>query len=931
MEKRQLETSKDDFEHEYIVSRLLVGAELPQISHSLNTDHAGSGLQSSCISDPTKSDEICFGMLKDVLIRINHGLDLQSVSFDNAGRESDVFATLELVFQHDRCDILARRNFIATMNEKTQIALCSLSTAALLRYTGMIPQSEIHENGTTAPTSLRTRSSKPTCMMAILVFGPRSIKSTLARDLSQYHLFLQHPVPMPPDIVYENPQYLSVDKTSFSIGAILPPLSTEIFQQTPELSGEPDQDEPPNFSAVIDSLPEHDYLGEVDVDRRISTALLYHQKEALNFVISRESIHQKPILWEPESFNSEQLVYRHIVTGLKSPKPHDMLGGILADGMGLGKTLTMISCIVSTLHHANESAAGKRSDKDAQISLHSVNSTLVIVPSPLLLDTWMDEIEKHVAPGTLSCYKYHGPSRKLPSSTPLPYDVVLSTYGTLAADFSRGGGVLSCFHWYRVVLDEAHVIRNCSTTQFKAVSGLSASIRWLMTGTPVQNTLDDLSSLVKFLRVPLLDDTATFRKHIEERWKTANGTSKPDYENLKLLLRSICLRRRSSNVLPSLGVTFIQRRPAMSEVERKAYDELAALCGQCIKAAVNSKSTKGGNRPMLTALLRMRIFCNTGLSSSVQSLSDDVEKHLTPSLLQQSGEDICVSCKNEVLSLDAEDRIENYQNLTHRQLKCEGCSRRAPSTQDSEGLPRDPQNPPNVIDDDDVMQDVQYENDHILVPINDVSRHAVYPSKLLSLLDDIKEHYSEDKSIIFSFWKRSLDLIGKLFNDERLVFGRVDGDIPSSQRKKVLAKFHDDPSVRVLLMTIGTGAVGLNNLSVANRVHILEPQWNPSVEDQAIGRVVRLGQGKKVSVLRYIMEKSIEEVSHGCFQQGLDDNYNIVSTYQSIESRQILKLQLALKGVPKSSNEELSESKRTEHLRALGKIIESTVSTQSAT
>jgi SWI/SNF-related matrix-associated actin-dependent regulator of chromatin subfamily A3 len=54
--------------------------------------------------------------------------------------------------------------------------------------------------------------------------------------------------------------------------------------------------------------------------------------------------------------------------------------------------------------------------------------------------------------------------------------------------------------------------------------------------------------------------------------------------------------------------------------------------------------------------------------------------------------------------------------------------------------------------------------------------------------------------------------------------------------------------------------LSLNNLSVASRVHILEPQWNPSVEDQAVGRVFRLGQGKKVCVLRYIMEKTVEEV-----------------------------------------------------------------------
>jgi SNF2 family DNA or RNA helicase len=60
-------------------------------------------------------------------------------------------------------------------------------------------------------------------------------------------------------------------------------------------------------------------------------------------------------------------------------------------------------------------------------------------------------------------------------------------------------------------------------------------------------------------------------------------------------------------------------------------------------------------------------------------------------------------------------------------------------------------------------------------------------------------------------------------------------------------------------MTLGTGAVGLNSLSVANRIHLIEPQWNPSVEAQAIGRVVRLGQQRAVTVVRYTMNKTVEK------------------------------------------------------------------------
>jgi len=135
-------------------------------------------------------------------------------------------------------------------------------------------------------------------------------------------------------------------------------------------------------------------------------------------------------------------------------------------------------------------------------------------------------------------------------------------------------------------------------------------------------------------------------------------------------------------------------------------------------------------------------------------------------------------------------------------------------------------------------------------------------------------------SIVFSFWRRSLDLIARLLHENGIVFGQVDGTLSPHQRQEILGEFHHDPSIKVLLMTLGTGAVGygllfsqslvcpahfykhrLNNLSVASRVHILEPQWNPSVEDQAIGRVLRLGQDKKVCVIRYIMTATIEKAS----------------------------------------------------------------------
>ncbi|KAJ4353073.1 hypothetical protein N0V95_003668 [Ascochyta clinopodiicola] len=116
-------------------------------------------------------------------------------------------------------------------------------------------------------------------------------------------------------------------------------------------------------------------------------------------------------------------------------------------------------------------------------------------------------------------------------------------------------------------------------------------------------------------------------------------------------------------------------------------------------------------------------------------------------------------------------------------------------------------------------------------------------------------------SIIFTCWTRTLDLIQLHLLREKLTpsnFKRIDGDCPTSKREKILEEFEKSPALHVLIMTTGTGAVGLN-LAIANRVFIVEPQWNPSVENQAIARALRLGQTQAVLVTRYVVESSVEQ------------------------------------------------------------------------
>lgn len=137
-------------------------------------------------------------------------------------------------------------------------------------------------------------------------------------------------------------------------------------------------------------------------------------------------------------------------------------------------------------------------------------------------------------------------------------------------------------------------------------------------------------------------------------------------------------------------------------------------------------------------------------------------------------------------------------------------------------------------------------------------------------------------SIVFSCWTRTLSLIVWHLERDGIPFERIDGEVALKQRQIILDEFAADERKPVLVMTTGTGAFGwvLNpfspysslfsiylltqlfrlNLTAANRVFLVEPQWNPSVEDQAIARTIRLGQNAQVFVTRYVVQDSVEKV-----------------------------------------------------------------------
>lgn len=114
-------------------------------------------------------------------------------------------------------------------------------------------------------------------------------------------------------------------------------------------------------------------------------------------------------------------------------------------------------------------------------------------------------------------------------------------------------------------------------------------------------------------------------------------------------------------------------------------------------------------------------------------------------------------------------------------------------------------------------------------------------------------------SVVFSGWTKSFDLIQPALTQRGIRCVRLDGSLTAARRAGVLRVFRGTPDIKVLLATITCGGVGLD-LTAASRAYILEPQWNPMSESQALDRIHRLGQQSEVETIRFVMRDSWEEV-----------------------------------------------------------------------
>ncbi|KAI6694509.1 hypothetical protein NL676_022219 [Syzygium grande] len=601
----------------------------------------------------------------------------------------------------------------------------------------------------------------------------------------------------------------------------------------------------------------------------IMTHLLEHQKQGLGWLVHTENTGELPPFWE-----ERRHVYVNVLTNhCPVERPEPLRGGIFADQSGLGKTLTLLSLIaldkfdVSMASVQSDSAKRKgkmgisqspKKSKTGHSSSSSVTlddetwdgtkSTLVVCP-PSALSTWTTQVSQHTR--NMKLYRYHG--RRTKDAEELrEHDIVLTTYAILANEEPLEESPVKKIEWWRVILDEAHVIKNVNAQQSRAVTNLKARRRWAVTGTPLQNGSFDLFSLMAFLRFEPFSIKSYWQSLIQRPLSQRNQTG---LSRLQVLMATLSLRRTKDEVLIGLPQKTIETcYIELSSEERGLYDRMEQEVKSAVEEYIDAGSVMRNYTAVLGIILRLRQICSsmalcppevTSLlpSNKIEDVSNNPELLKKLVAVLQDGEDIdcpiCISpCTNLIITRCAH-------------IYCQGC------------IIRTLQNPNRQCP---LCRSPLAESDLFSAPpeSSDSSKVENLPcakiSTLLNLLLAAKDRNRSAKSVVYSEFRKMLLLLEGPLREAGFHILRLDCSMSANRRQEVIEEFgapEQGPPTTLLASLKAAGAA--INLSAASTVYLFEPWWNPAVEEQAVDRVHRIGQKEDVKIVRLIASNSIEE------------------------------------------------------------------------
>ncbi|KAK9767591.1 hypothetical protein K7432_002478 [Basidiobolus ranarum] len=801
------------------------------------------------------SEEVCFGMIRCLVLTTRRLLqpvnNPQVIEIDDDDDDEN-----KLIIHRDKSNQqdptcikvhYKKGQELGYLERSSANGLAPLMDAKLIRVEGYLPR-------------FRGKSNAFVTAVNLYLFGRKDAVQIVGNGLYSFGLHLSDPQEYVPDKVYLNP---------FNRQA-LPPQSSGP-SQTP-------------VDTLYQWLETPVNLPELEPDARLIPKLYKHQKQALYFLTEREKVNKTNhesgkfscSLYKVISskYNRKQVLYKHLVTDEEIyDQPNEPRGGLLADDMGLGKTISIIALILSTHtrvkepeDYFSENDAAERDsqdgdgdfqsslnmDEDFKVSLPtrtnsvppidgprerevgdlSVQSRATLIICPLsVVANWEEQFSLHVKKNVLSVYVYHGNNRNTNPRALAKYDVVITTYNVLALEYSRSDkhgtkSPLQEVKWLRIVLDEAHVIKDISTIQSKAACNLLAERRWCLSGTPVQNKIDDLYSLVKFLQIPSLCEFPVWQ-HIFTR--PLKNNENRAILRLQTLMKCITLRRVKTQEYDGKPILKLPPKRDIfawlefSEPEQKLYDKVATEAKEKVNKMLDAANPLRQYMNVLQWILKLRQICAHHSLCDTSVLNLEVENNaqlkekagLLLSIMRDSGDDKCQFCFQEVGEMPYLTKCEHIfcqscaANLILNDFNKGKTSRFCPSC----GV---------TLIKTDVVQVRGEIPDQSTQPCKirpGLPEQSTKIQALIKALQNPPKYDADDeiceqdrrinaKSVVFSQWTSMLDLIEDTLKENHIQFARLDGKMNRVQRSLNIEKFRDSPQVTVILVSLKAGGVG---------------------------------------------------------------------------------------------------------------------------
>lgn len=555
-------------------------------------------------------------------------------------------------------------------------------------------------------------------------------------------------------------------------------------------------------------------------------------------------------------------------------------GGVLADEMGMGKTLQTVALFMCD-------------PPDRKYP------SLVIAPTVAMMQ-WKSEIEAYTG-SQLSVFLFYGQKNKAASISQIQkYDVVLTTYSVVESVYRRQTtgyrkdkqvqyekSPLHQATFHRVVLDEAHNIKDRTSKTAKAVFGLKCTYRLCLSGTPLQNRIGEMYSLMRFLKIePFcqyfckkcpcvsldwkfsdmrtcdscghrpMDHTNFFNHTLLKMIQKGVDNDNESMSRLRTVLNHIMLRRTKIERADDLGLPprIVEiRKDYFNEEEKDLYASIYSDSTRKFNTYVNQGVVLNNYANIFTLITRMRqiadhpdLVLKRHLQGDNGGEADTEENMaLICRICDDEAEDALKSkCRHTFCRMCIKEYCEGYTGEDYSKLECPVC------------------HVPLVIDLTAPGIEIDHEEAKKSSIVNRINMMAGWRSstKIEALLEELYKLRSDRqtiKSIVFSQFTSMLDLVEWRLARAGFQTVKLQGSMLPAQREAIINHFMDTPSVEIFLVSLKAGGVALN-LCEASQVFILDPWWNPSVEWQSGDRVHRIGQHRPVKITRLVIADSIE-------------------------------------------------------------------------